>query len=362
LRFKTDYYSGKVNEIFSIISGFIQKEWCPMKNVKKSPRASRLHIAVLVIICAALICIFTVSALDTAEGVLPAAKHIDIKIANNPSGNYIKFDGGGLNALHISSNPLEPYGQVTTSTEQSGTFYFSDTGGRGFFDDLILMVAVNGEVPDNFTLHVRSSGYQWTPTPLLNQPPAETDLTYVSGAIDETFTRDQFAYGPQSWKPAGDNSPMNYPIFYGQDTSDPNTRSKLIFIDLKVGALGPNSGLKNLTDNGFAKIEYSVENLDTYAAFNAYGWCNQSNQGKGITWTNQLMGPGSSGYTVLGTPYSSHKSEFASTAAAQPNQNKKSAVNSTPAPATTITTQKSPEGMFFCIAALCMILFLRKLP
>jgi hypothetical protein len=315
------------------------------------------------LICAILICIFPVSALDTAEGALPAAKHIDIKIANNPLGNYIKFDGGGLNALHISTNPFEPYGQVTTSTEQSGTFYFSDTGGRGFFDDLILMVAVNGEVPDNFRLHVRSSGYQWAPTGELNQPPAITDLTYVNNAIDQTFTREQLVYGPQSWKPAGENSPMSYPIYYGQDTSDPNTRAKIMFIDLKVGALGPNSGLKNLTDSGFAKIEYSVENLDTYAAFSAYGWCNQSNQGKGITWTNQLVGEGSSGYTVLGTSYASHKSEFSTLAESQPHENRKNPLTSaipatTPTPA---TTPKSPCGAFAWIAALGMILFFRKI-
>jgi hypothetical protein len=324
----------------------------------------RWNVAGIAIILAIFISIYPVAALDTAEGVLPAAKHIDIKIANNPLGNYIKFDGGGLNALHISANTLEPYGQITTSTDQSGTFYFSDTGGRGFFDDLILMVAVNGEVPDNFRVHVRSSGYQWAPTGELNQPPSPADITYVNGAINETFTRDQLVYGPQSWKPAGDTSALSYPIFYGQDTSDPNTRAKIMFIDLKVGALGPNSGLKNLTDNGFAKIEYSVENLDTYTAFSAYGWCNQSNQGKGITWTNQLAGSGSSGYTVLGTPYASHKSEFATvTGAVQPHQNKKSAAeNATVSVATTTqpTTQRSPAGAIACIAALGMIVFLRK--
>jgi hypothetical protein len=326
----------------------------------KNPCPLRPHIAVPAILCVLFLCFIPVMALDTAEGALPAAKHIDIKIANNPLGNYIKFDGGGLNALHISTNPFEPYGQVTTSTEQSGTFYFSDTGGRGFFDDLILMVAVNGEVPDNFRVHVRSSGYQWAPTGELNQPPALSDLTYVNGAIDETFTKNQMVYGPQSWKPAGDNSPMSYPLFYGQDTGDPNTRAKIMFIDLKVGALGPNSGLKNLTDNGFAKIEYSLENLDTYASFSAYGWCNQSNQGKGITWTNQLAGEGSSGYTVLGTPYASHKSEFATLAEAQPHENRKTAVNITSAPAAT-TPQKSPAGAFVCIATLCLVLFLRKI-
>jgi hypothetical protein len=326
---------------------------------RTTSRPPRWNLGGIAVILAIFFCIWPVYALDTAEGVMPAAKHIDIKIANNPLGNYIKFDGGGLNALHISTNPFEPYGQVTTSTDQSGTFYFSDTGGRGFFDDLFLMVAVNGEVPDNFRLHVRSSGYRWTPPGELNQPPALADLTYVKGAVDETFTREQLVYGPQSWKPAGENSPMNYPLFFGQDTGDPNTRAKIMFIDLKVGAIGPNSGLANLTDNGFAKIEYSVENLDTYTSFSAYGWCNQSNQGEGITWTNQLAGPGSSGYTVLGTPYASHKSEFAAgPEAAEPHENRKSADNTaTPvAPA----TQKSPAGVSVCIAALGMMAVLGR--
>ncbi len=121
-----------------------------------------------------------------------------------------------------------------------------------------------------------------------------------------------------------------------------------MFIDLKVGAIGPNSGLKNLTDNGFAKIEYSVENLDTYTAFSAYGWCNQSNQGKGITWTNQLPGTGSSGYTVLGTPYASHKSEFAAQdGGSAANENRKNGGNSTAARddhTVTSTTEVSPRA------------------
>jgi hypothetical protein len=324
-----------------------------------------------VLLAVVLIIILPAAALDTAEGVLPAAKHIDIKIANNPAGNYIKFDGGGLNALHISTTPLEPYGQVTTSTDQSGTFYFTDTGGRGFFDDLILMVAVNGEVPDDFRIHVRSSGYQWTPTGELNQPPAPGDLRYVNGAIDQTFTRDQLVYGPQSWKPAGSTSPMSYPIFYGQETSDPATRARIMFIDLRVGALGANSGLANLTDNGFAKIEYSIENLDTYTSFSAYGWCNQSNQGRGITWTNQLAGQGSSGYTVLGTPYASRKSEFAAvTGTVQPHENRRSAAGtsgespgstrSDPVPAGT-TTPRSPAGAFAALAASGIFILGRRL-
>ncbi|WP_292385118.1 PEGA domain-containing protein [Methanoculleus sp. UBA430] len=241
------------------------------------------------------------AAADFGGITLPDYKHIDITMANGGE-KYIKFDGGGLNALHITTDPSEPYGQVTETSTQSGTFYFSDTGGRGFFDDLILMVAVQGEVPDDFKVHVRASGYQWTPTPVLNQPPTMEEITYSEDFTDRVFTREDFIYAPQIWKPCKEN----YPIYYGQDMSknNPEDRFHIMFVDLGVGAIGPNSFLDGLTDGGCAKIEYSFENLDTFAAFNAYGWCNQSNQGRGISWSNDLTGfseTGISGYSVQGT-------------------------------------------------------------
>jgi hypothetical protein len=249
------------------------------------------------------------AAADIGGITLPDYRHIDIQMANGGE-KYIKFDGGGLNALHITTDPSEPYGQVTETSAQSGTFYFSDTGGRGFFDDLILMVAVQGQVPEDFKIHVRASGYQWTPTAELNQPPKPDEIEYNEGALDRTFTREDFIYEPQIWRPCKEN----YPIYYGQDMSrnNPEDRFYIMFIDLGVGAIGPNSREKEsdayegveLTDEGCAKIEYSFENLETFAALNAYGWCNQSNQGRGISWSNDLTGfseTGVSGYSVMGT-------------------------------------------------------------
>jgi hypothetical protein len=68
--------------------------------------------------------------------------------------------GGGLNALHITtdagSNKREDFGQVTYTNNQSGTFYVSDTGGAGI-SDVVLMVAVNGTIPNSFALHLDSS-------------------------------------------------------------------------------------------------------------------------------------------------------------------------------------------------------------
>jgi parallel beta-helix repeat protein len=211
---------------------------------------------------------------------------------------YIKFDGGaqrGLNALHLTTDPAVPYGQVTSTTNQSGVFYIYDTGGRGFDDDEILMLAVNGTIPKDFRIHLKSSGYQWTPTPVVNQIPTADEIHYVEGALNETFTANDFIYGPQIWKPAG---LADYPIYYGQDMDDTTNTFSIMFIDLHAGTLGLLSGLTGLIDAGAVKVEYSIENLDTVAAFNDYPWCNQAYQGQGISWTNQVVGEGSSGYCV----------------------------------------------------------------
>ncbi|MBP1928145.1 hypothetical protein J2741_000692 [Methanolinea mesophila] len=239
------------------------------------------------------------SASDVAGIILPDYHHIDITLAHNAGSNYIKFDGGGLNALHLTTSPSEPYGQVTTTQSESGTFYVSDTGGRGFFDDLILMVAVRGDVPDDYSVRIRASGYRWTPTPVLNMPPTADNVSYAYASIDDTFTASDFIYGPQSWRPY--NGP-DYPFYNGQDLSASDETFRFMFIDLNVGAIGPNSQLPGLTDNGMAKIEYQITGEPCFTVFNVYGWCNQSNQGKGISWTNDVDGlsqSGVSGYSVL---------------------------------------------------------------
>lgn len=255
----------------------------------------------IVLVLLAAFCIAPAAADDTGGIEMPSSGHFDLVLSDGNT-KYFKFDGGGLNALHVTSDPgSEPYGQVTTTDEQSGAFYVSDTGGRGFFDDVILMVAINGTIPDDFALHVRASGYQWTPTPVLNMPPTADEVEHVDGSYEGTITKADFVYQPQTWKPAGNNLPGAYPFYYGQDTSDSSNSFHLVFIDLHAGALGLNSNLSGLTDNGAVKIEYELENLGSFASFNTYGWCNQSNQGQGISWTNRMAGEGSSGYEVIGT-------------------------------------------------------------
>ena len=251
---------------------------------------------------------------------LPAPRHIFFNVANDagvkhnldgaayggPNGTYyIKADGGGLNELHITNDAAAPAGQVTAGTDPSGVFWVANTGGRGYHDNVILLVSVNGTIPDDFALHIRSSGYVWAPAPPGEySPELPSEYQYADGAVDELFSRDDFIYGPQAWKPGpGDLEVPSLPLYYGQEIDDPSAASHLIFVDLNVGNLknGVYPGAA-LTDNGGAKVEFAFTNLSTHAAFNAYGWCSASNQGQGISWTNRVAGAESSGYTVAGVP------------------------------------------------------------
>jgi len=213
--------------------------------------------------------------------------------SNLSSGNanqsyYFKFDGGGLNAEHISASPLQSNGQYNHGST-TGTFYITDTGGRGFNDDIILAVAAYQPSSD-FSLGIDASGYRWQPTAVTNQVPAQSSLVRVNHSVNQIFTASNFSeYGPQYWRPCSSSGYVN---FNGQNDQ---TAYSLSFIDLKVGNLGINSTVKyadSLIDNGSVKVTYNVTD-GVPVAFNAYAWCNQSNQGKGVSWTNALTGTGS---------------------------------------------------------------------
>jgi uncharacterized repeat protein (TIGR01451 family) len=214
----------------------------------------------------------------------------------NPNGTngtyYIKAEGGGLNQLHIcdSNSTSAMYGQITvtntTSGTQSGVFYITTTGGRGTNDDIILLLSVKGPISDNFNLTIVSSGYTWIIEVFgATQPPIPTNPQYVVGAVNETFTKSDFQYGPQTTRPA----PSGWqPLYAGQNTSDNSTAEYLMFIDLYVGNL--RSGLAQAPiDNGAVKVEYTLNNMYTTASFNAYAWTGASFQGTGINWCNPII-------------------------------------------------------------------------
>ena len=279
----------------------------------------RRNILFLALICASIL-IFSgsVSATTLNTTNLSDYSNIYVNVSNdegvsfNTTGNgtyYIQrlsSPNGGFNAVHIANDSSYTlnYGGATSTTNQSGTFYITDTGGRGYQDDAVLLLAVNGTIPDNFVLHLTVSGYYWTPTGDLNAAPALSALHYGI-TLDETFTKSDFLYGTQNWKPTGGNA--NYPIFIGQDMSDNTTTFYLMFIDLHAGILGSNyaGGDSQFINNGAVQVNYSFENLQSLAAFNVYAWNWNTSQGQGMLWTNSIL-PGQtggpSGYTVMGTP------------------------------------------------------------
>ena len=212
-----------------------------------------------------------------------------------PDSYFVDFEqpGGGLNPIHISTDPTETSGQVTTTSDQSGTFWITFTGGQPTMPDAILMLAVNGTIPDDFALTLQSSGYTWD----MNPPAVGNDfdtnnLIYVTDALNETFNSSDFIYGPQLWKFC---SSADYPLYNGEDMSDTNNTFQIMFIDLDVGAL--QTGI----NGGAIEVNYNFTDLQSFAAFNVYGWYSASNHGTGIIMTNSLTG-GNSGYNVVGTP------------------------------------------------------------
>jgi PKD repeat protein len=252
----------------------------------------------------------------TNQTVIPSSADVNLSVSNdagarfdavgNESYNFFNSSSQsatqGQNALHLTpSNSSDP-GNVKFTTVQSGTFYMSDTGGRGWDDNGILMVAINGTIPDTFWVRITASGYQWTPL-METDHPTPDNLTYVPVTINETFTKIDFLYGPQIWKPCPAN---NYPIYEGQDMSNSSNTFNILFVDLWAGIFGPNT--RNLypgvtfIDNGMIKITYELFNLPegSLAAFGAYAYCQHSKQGEGIRWVNRVGSTGASGYYVYG--------------------------------------------------------------
>lgn len=249
---------------------------------------------------------------SAAATPLPSNRNIDIRVSNvagamygsGPNDTYyINAPGGGLGQLHISTDGSAAgvFGQVTTQTIttpwSSGSFYVTTTGGRGYNDDIVLLFSVTGAISDEFKLTVRSSGYRWTPSAA-----GVIDPIYKAGAVDETFTKAGFLYGPQTTKP-GPGTGNTLPFYSGQDIHDPSTAQSLMFIDLNVG----NTTNRSSIASGDAKVEYDITGLyGTTASFNAYAWAySASVASNAINWTNRLStnlaDPGQSGLSITST-------------------------------------------------------------
>jgi len=225
---------------------------------------------------------------DIANGVNQQGDYQQIHVNNS---YYISRGGGGMNPVQISTDPTNKYGTITTTGNQTGKFWVVFSGGIGHMDDCILMLAVNGTIPDNFAFHITANGYTYDlPTPALSNPTTSslTNVKFVTG-VNETFTKDDFLYGPQSWKPT---NTVNYSIYQGQD---PNNKFSLMFIDLDVGAFATNA-YTGVT-NGSIEVDYSFSNLESFASFGAYGWFSACNWGTGIPMASNIA---QGGYNVQG--------------------------------------------------------------
>jgi hypothetical protein len=239
-------------------------------------------------------------------------RNIDIMVSNDAGAlygsgandtYYINAPGGGLNQLHITtdSSTAGLSGQVTSQTigtsSTSGTFWVSTTGGRGYNDDIILLVSLVGPISSDFSLTITSSGYQWTASSA-----GVVNPVYTAGAVNETFTQADFLYGPQTAKPGPGNG-WTLPFYSGQDITDPATAQYLLFVDLYVG----NDSIRSSIDSGSAKVEFEVSGLyDTTLSFNAYAWAYSADvANSSINWTNRVSTnpaePGQSGYSITTT-------------------------------------------------------------
>ena len=244
-----------------------------------------------------------IESIASSNGILiPAANDVYLKVANDAGAKFNAFGdntyhvlwtGGGFNSLHISNGEGTVYGEVTCTEDQSGTFYVTTTGGRGYQDDIVLLIAVNGSVPDNFAMHVQAEGCVFEPNPIPHQEPDPSTVTYDPDTLDEWFTKEDLIYGPQIWRPAG----SQYPLFPYQDMSDDSNTFRMMAIDLNTGVL----------TNQPAKITYEFKNLQTYAAVNAYGYAKNIISGGTtvydvLSWANRLTGiPGEwSGLYITG--------------------------------------------------------------
>jgi hypothetical protein len=265
----------------------------------------------------------------------PLNNHTYIPMANPP----IKYDStylgdpyyyvnltnttGGMNAIHIADSyaPANAKGACYTGN-LNGTFYVTDTGGKGGEDDIILLIGVNSiyndtEEIDSISINITASGYTWTPNSSGSPPssvnyeiPLSAKPFNVGNYLENATYGDPDLY--QGWKFA---PTADYPIYCGQDMSA-SKNFKLIAVDTKVGTINgtwynetydPDVALEN---NGFTKITYNITNPEeglssgSIIAFNVYAYNNKTiTQKKGdslppaINWLNLVKTSAQSSWT-----------------------------------------------------------------
>jgi len=225
----------------------------------------------------------------------------DIRFGDGYGNYYFNLTNvtGGQKAIHISNNYATPKGQITNTESKAGYFFVTDTGGREYQDDIILLVAVNSSNPSDisgFTINITSSGYQWDPKydgPDKKQSPPKEYLEWKEPGISKVYSATDYLNQSgidifQKWKFA---PTANYPIFCGQNMVNQGP-FKLLLVDLNVGVIRNNTYNSTLNYTGMAKVNYSITNTlagNGNISFNAYAYNNWTNEGpQMINWINQV--------------------------------------------------------------------------
>lgn len=221
---------------------------------------------------------------------------------NDYAVNFTMINGtGGMNAVHISNSYSSPYGQCNAITgETEGEFFITDTGGRGYQDNIILLIGVASDDSEdgwsdrmNTEINIDAAGYSWTPHNVVNEGPSPGEPVWTT--TDVTVTSADYATDAeggvyQNWKFAPN---PNFPWYCGQNPSltTPAYLFNWTAVDLKMG-LVPNT---SLTNNGMIKVNYTLNNNNgfnsenTKIAFNVYAYNRYTSQGWNQTlWLNRV--------------------------------------------------------------------------
>jgi hypothetical protein len=211
------------------------------------------------------------------------------------------FNGtGGMNAIHISSDTSNTFGECNERTAAQGlfdAFYVTDTGGRNYQDNIYLLVGVNSTDAADlqyFNLTVNASGYNWTPHATMNEGPSTGEPVWTWTNVTVTsadFTRDGTKIYRQPWR----FSPNPSDAWYCNENMGNDEQFNWTVVDLKMGLLS-GSSWSGLTNGGAIKVNYSASKTSGVAlsnnakvAFNVYAFNWYTSQGRNQTlWLNRV--------------------------------------------------------------------------
>jgi hypothetical protein len=241
-----------------------------------------------------------------------------VRFNTTPNGTYyyaMLNGSGGMNALHISSSNGTESGQCTKKVaSKTGTFYVTDTGGRGYQDNIVLLVAINSTNAtdmNNFAINITSSGYQWNRSadgPNQTQAPPLEALSWKNPGVSQIFSSSNYLNNGssnvfQNWKFAP--SP-NFPIYCGENMTTGES-FKMMSIDLNVGTITNSSYYLTLNNTGMVKVIYNITGPSSFnyksakVAFNAYAYNNYTSaSSQSINWLNNVNNSAQTGSSYSG--------------------------------------------------------------